>query len=73
MHDCPPTRFLLKEICREDVLKEFCERCTGREDSNLRPHGPETCNLTVRLLRCDHIYQHLSRIAARHDCTTLRL
>jgi len=29
---------------------------SGREDSNLRPHGPETCNLTVRLLRCDHIY-----------------
>jgi hypothetical protein len=25
-------------------------------DSNHRPHGPETCNLTVRLLRCDHIY-----------------
>ena len=29
---------------------------SGREDSNLRPHGAETCNLTVRLLRCDHIY-----------------
>jgi len=28
----------------------------GRVDSNLRPHGPETCNLTVPLLRCDHIY-----------------
>ena len=25
-------------------------------DSNLRPYGPETCNLTVRLLRCDDIY-----------------
>ena len=27
-----------------------------RPISNHRPHGPETCNLTVRLLRCDHIY-----------------
>src|SRR5215467_3983273 len=23
---------------------------------NYDPHGPETCNLTVRLLRCDHFY-----------------
>jgi hypothetical protein len=28
----------------------------GRERANLRPHSPETCNLTVRLLRCDHFY-----------------
>jgi hypothetical protein len=26
------------------------------ERIRLRPHGPEACNLTVRLLRCDHIY-----------------
>lgn len=25
-------------------------------DSNLRPHGLETCNLTVCVLRCDYIY-----------------
>ena len=29
---------------------------SGRQDSNLRPHGPEPCNLTVRLLRCNPIY-----------------
>ena len=32
---------------------------SGRLDSNQRPHAPQTYNVTVRLLRCDDVNQHL--------------
>jgi hypothetical protein len=37
----------------EDVWRTKVPGASGFEH---RSHVPETCNLTVRLLRCDHIY-----------------
>lgn len=50
--------FRILDVCLallQDVLAEAHATAQGVTGSD-RPHGPETCNLTVRLLRCNHFY-----------------